>query len=56
VRGQQHTPAALYTRERPGAHCTGGWVGPRAGLDRCGKYSHIYSDKKNRTKRIWKNV
>jgi hypothetical protein len=23
--------------ERPGTHCTGGWVGPRAGLDRCGK-------------------
>jgi hypothetical protein len=24
-------------RERPGTHCAGGWVGPRAGLDRCGK-------------------
>ena len=35
VRGQRHAPAALYARERP--HCTGGWVGPRAGLDRCGK-------------------
>ena len=23
----------LYRRERPGTHCTGGWVGPRAGLD-----------------------
>ena len=21
----------------PGTHCTGGWVGPRAGLDRCRK-------------------
>ena len=29
--------AALYPRKRPGTHCTGGWVGPRAGLDRCGK-------------------
>ena len=37
VRGQRHTPAALYPRERPGTHCTGGWVGLRAGLDRCGK-------------------
>ena len=37
VRGQRHVPAALYLRERPGTHCTGGWVGPRAGLDRCGK-------------------
>ena len=27
-------------RERPGTHCTGGWVGTRAGLDRCGKYRH----------------
>ena len=33
VSGQQHAPAALYRRERPGAHCTAGWVGPRAGLD-----------------------
>jgi hypothetical protein len=23
----------LYTRERPGTHCTGGWVGLRACLD-----------------------
>ena len=37
VRGQRHAPAALYPREKPGTHCTGGWVGPRAGLDRCGK-------------------
>ena len=37
VRGQRHSPAALYPRERPGTHCTGSWVGPRAGLDRCGK-------------------
>ena len=26
-------PAALYPRERPGTHFTGGWVGPRAGLN-----------------------
>ena len=31
--GQQHAPAALYPRERHGTHFTGGWVGPRAGLD-----------------------
>ena len=40
VRGQRHAPAALYPRERPGTHCTGGWVGPRAVVDRCGK-SHL---------------
>jgi len=33
VSGQQHAPAALYPLERPGTHCRGGWVGPRAGLD-----------------------
>ena len=33
VRGQRHTPVAFYPRERSGNHCTGGWVGPRAGLD-----------------------
>jgi len=32
VSGQQHAPAALYPRERPGTHCRG-WVGSRAGLD-----------------------
>jgi hypothetical protein len=37
VRGQGHDPAALYPRESLGTHCTGGWVGLRAGLDRCGK-------------------
>jgi hypothetical protein len=33
--GQRHAPAAL-PRERPGTHCMGGWVGPRAGVDGCG--------------------
>ena len=32
VNGQQHAPAALYTREGHGTHCTRGWVGPRTGL------------------------
>ena len=34
VSGQQHAPAALYPWDRPSAHCTGGWVGPRAGSGR----------------------
>jgi len=33
------TPRPPCPRERPGAHCTGGWMGPRAGLDGCGKIS-----------------
>jgi hypothetical protein len=31
------TPRPFYTRERPGTHCTGGWVSPRADPDGCGK-------------------
>ena len=38
VGGQRHaTPLLLYPRGRPGTHCIGGWVGPRAGLEGCGK-------------------
>jgi hypothetical protein len=35
VSGQRHAPAVLYPRAKdpPGTHCTGGWVGLRAGLD-----------------------
>jgi hypothetical protein len=33
------TPRPLYPRERPGTHCIGGWVGPRAGLKRVRKIS-----------------
>jgi len=33
VSGQQHGPAALYSRGRPGTHFTGGWVGRRVVLD-----------------------
>ena len=37
VGGQHHAPAALSPGKRPGTHCIGGWVGPRAGTDGCGK-------------------
>ena len=37
MRGQLLASAAPYAQERPGTHCTGGWVGLRAGLDSCGK-------------------
>ena len=37
VGGQRQTLAALPPGKRPGTHCTGGWVGPRAGLYGCGK-------------------
>ena len=30
-------PRPLYPRKRPGTHWVGGWVGPRDGLDWCGK-------------------
>ena len=32
--GVSLTPRSLFT---PGTHCAGGWVGPRVGLERCGK-------------------
>jgi hypothetical protein len=32
-----NTTRPLYPLERPDTHCTGGWVGLRAGLDVCDK-------------------
>ena len=37
VGGECHTLAALPLGKRPGTNSTGGWVGPRASLDRCRK-------------------
>jgi hypothetical protein len=37
------TPRSLYPWEKPGTHCTEGWVGPRHVLERCGK-SRPYQD------------
>ena len=37
VGGQRHAPAALPSGKRPGTHCIRSKVGPRAGLDGCGK-------------------
>ena len=36
--GSASRPGRSLPRERLGTHCTGGLVGPRAGLDRCGKF------------------
>ena len=30
-------PGRFTLGMRPGTHCTGAWVGPRAGVDRCGE-------------------
>jgi hypothetical protein len=38
VGGQLHAPADLPQRKKSGTHCVGVWVGPRAGLDGCGKF------------------
>jgi hypothetical protein len=35
--GSAPRPGRLHPLERLGTHCTGGWVGPSAGLDMCGK-------------------
>jgi hypothetical protein len=37
VGGQRHVTAALVLGKRPGTNSTGGWMGPRAGMDGCGK-------------------
>jgi len=37
VGGQRHAPASLPPGKIRGTHCTGGWVGQSAGVDRCGK-------------------
>jgi hypothetical protein len=37
VGGQRHVLTALHPGNRPGTHYIVGWVGPRAGLDGCGK-------------------
>jgi hypothetical protein len=38
VSGQRQAPAVLPLGNRPGTHFTGGWVGPKAGLDGRGKF------------------
>jgi len=35
--GQSHAPAALPPGKIWCTHCIGGWVGPRASQDGCGK-------------------
>ena len=39
VNGQRYATAALPL-DRPGTHCTGGWMGLGADLDGCGKSRH----------------
>jgi hypothetical protein len=41
--GHRHAPAALPPGMRPNTYFTGGWVGPRAGLDGCAK-SRLHPD------------
>ena len=36
-------PGRFTPGERPGTHCTGGWIGPRAGQEACGK-SRLHRD------------
>jgi len=43
VGGERHASVALPPGKRPGNNCVGGWVGPTAGLDGCGK-SHLHRD------------
>jgi hypothetical protein len=38
VGGQRHAQAALPPGKRHGTHCTGDWVGSKAGLGECWKF------------------
>jgi hypothetical protein len=40
IDGQRHDPAAYRLGKGLCTLCTGGWVGPRAGLDGCGESRH----------------
>ena len=42
--GPAPRPGHLYPQERPATHCTGGWVGPRVGLEAY-FYLFIYFEK-----------
>jgi hypothetical protein len=37
VGGQHHVSVTLPLGKRLGTHCTGGWVGLRVSMDKCGK-------------------
>ena len=41
VGGQPHALAALHPGKEPGTHCTGVWMGPRAGLYLCGSITFL---------------
>jgi hypothetical protein len=47
VSGQRHAPAALLPPGKGpgGTHCTGGWMGPRAGLDTEARGKILYPDR-----------
>ena len=49
-------PAALYPRERPGTHCTGGWVGHRTGLDgrKSRLHRHWFPDRRARSQLLYR--
>jgi hypothetical protein len=39
---QRHAPAALTLGKRPGTHCTGSWVCPRAKTIRCAYFTFMW--------------
>ena len=49
----RHAQAALPPRQKPGTHRTGGWVGPRKGLDGCGK-SRLYRTVQTRSESLYR--
>jgi hypothetical protein len=48
--GQLHIPAALTSVRALGIHYTGGWVGPRIGLDTVKKKKMLFHRDSNRSR------
>jgi hypothetical protein len=56
VGGQCHAPAALPRGKSPGSHRTGGWVGPRAGVEGCATDPEFEEAFPLRVKRVQSDV
>jgi len=50
---QHHAPVALPP-ERPGTHCIGGWVGPRAGAENLISIEIRYLDRPARSESLYR--
>jgi hypothetical protein len=50
------TPRPLCPGERPGTHCIGGWVGPRAGAENLAPTGIRTPDRPARSESVYANI